>query len=568
MNDRPNENNLPKEALTPKTIGDLNLKFRIPLYQRPYAWEEAQVRQLLNDLKIAFDENASHDYHIGILSVAKAPDGVYDLIDGQQRITTLILIGKAAGMNWLNDRLYLYGRNEDNIYLKSEGDGNANCNPRMRRTVKIAEEYVGKDAPRGTELAAFVHEHAAFFISEVPSDYTPLDKNQQFVRFNNRGRQLEKHEILKVRLIDKLPTDRQIDVFKDWDTMTELISGVPVESSADKKNLKSILQENGLGRDPESKEKFYRAIVGIEEFLLIALARTPDLDGIFRSNIGMSYDKSKLLATFEAIEDDARKIELFVNTLKDQTDALKRYIIFCNNVDGKYVIDRFADSSEVEADSAWLDEEEVKVRDIQSFLYVSTTPHKWLIPAFDWLMRNRNKVTATAFVSELEQIDRKECESCLPSLPDHDLVTYGNINHYWFYRLDYELLKLWRNRKEDLNGVWNFASQSSDVKKLLDTFRFRHCGSVEHIIPQHQIENGMPADHSFRNLALISGSRNSKFNNNPTEGKKSIILHSEYTESLKMLHFLWGDQFAEEHGISMYNILKNSVKKHQEDIQP
>ena len=132
-------NDLPTKAMTPHDISKMPLYFRIPLYQRPYTWEEPQVRQLLDDLHAAFMENESQHYHIGVLSVAKSPDEVYDLIDGQQRMTTLALIAKAAGQDSLKDRLDLYGRPEDRKYLS--GEDNACCNIRMKQTVKIAREY-------------------------------------------------------------------------------------------------------------------------------------------------------------------------------------------------------------------------------------------------------------------------------------------------------------------------------------------------------------------------------------------------------------------------------------------
>jgi len=95
------------KALTPETICYNNLKFRIPLYQRPYAWEEKQVKQLLKDLYESRKKENSELYYVGILSVAKTfeDEMLFDLIDGQQRFTTLMLIGKAAGdidhtMDW------------------------------------------------------------------------------------------------------------------------------------------------------------------------------------------------------------------------------------------------------------------------------------------------------------------------------------------------------------------------------------------------------------------------------------------------------------------------------------
>jgi uncharacterized protein with ParB-like and HNH nuclease domain len=85
-------------AYTPKTIN--GIKFRIPLYQRPYAWEPVQVEQLLKDLETHLgkcqSKKENEKYYIGILNIGKteSDNNLYDLIDGQQRITTLTLVGK------------------------------------------------------------------------------------------------------------------------------------------------------------------------------------------------------------------------------------------------------------------------------------------------------------------------------------------------------------------------------------------------------------------------------------------------------------------------------------------
>lgn len=63
-------------------------------YQREYVWEEKHVNELLNDVYIQFEENKSGsdwEYFIGSIIVCESK-GVYELIDGQQRMTTICLI--------------------------------------------------------------------------------------------------------------------------------------------------------------------------------------------------------------------------------------------------------------------------------------------------------------------------------------------------------------------------------------------------------------------------------------------------------------------------------------------
>ena len=64
----------------------------VPSFQREYVWEGEQVEQLLQDIYDEFSENGQgSEYFIGSFVVCPGEDGVYELIDGQQRMTTAYL---------------------------------------------------------------------------------------------------------------------------------------------------------------------------------------------------------------------------------------------------------------------------------------------------------------------------------------------------------------------------------------------------------------------------------------------------------------------------------------------
>lgn len=65
-----------------------NLKFFIPSYQRGYRWARTEVRQLLNDID---DERAGEHYFLQLLAVREENDRLR-IIDGQQRLTTILLV--------------------------------------------------------------------------------------------------------------------------------------------------------------------------------------------------------------------------------------------------------------------------------------------------------------------------------------------------------------------------------------------------------------------------------------------------------------------------------------------
>ncbi len=67
--------------------------FRIPDYQRPYAWQEEQAVQLLTDLDEALDRGSEEPYFLGsVVLVKDMGTAVADVIDGQQRLTTLTIL--------------------------------------------------------------------------------------------------------------------------------------------------------------------------------------------------------------------------------------------------------------------------------------------------------------------------------------------------------------------------------------------------------------------------------------------------------------------------------------------
>ena len=69
--------------------------FKIPNYQRDYAWETSHVDDLIEDILEAIETNTSH--YIGTFILSKPDDNdVYNVVDGQQRLTTLIMLFNAV----------------------------------------------------------------------------------------------------------------------------------------------------------------------------------------------------------------------------------------------------------------------------------------------------------------------------------------------------------------------------------------------------------------------------------------------------------------------------------------
>jgi uncharacterized protein with ParB-like and HNH nuclease domain len=83
-------------------LSDKKADFLIPDYQRPYAWNDEQCQTLWDDIFLfsfpdnnyeVFDEN--EEYFLGSIVTYKNENGKSEVIDGQQRLTTLMLILRA-----------------------------------------------------------------------------------------------------------------------------------------------------------------------------------------------------------------------------------------------------------------------------------------------------------------------------------------------------------------------------------------------------------------------------------------------------------------------------------------
>lgn len=74
----------------------LKENLRIPEYQRPYRWDTENVRQLLEDI-LTSKTFGKKQYRIGsVILHDNSLDNTLDLVDGQQRVTTIFLIKKAC----------------------------------------------------------------------------------------------------------------------------------------------------------------------------------------------------------------------------------------------------------------------------------------------------------------------------------------------------------------------------------------------------------------------------------------------------------------------------------------
>lgn len=198
-------------------------KYIIPLYQRNYSWTKVETIQLLTDIRDKCFEKGSNNgsYYIGTFVVDKnKKNGMFEIIDGQQRYTTLVLI-HAVVKNLLEEPIvncksnlsFEEVRKEQSELLEELFDNykTARSNSKsenislnlMIKAVTDIEIFFEKiqNVEDMKKYADYIYKNVKIIRIHVPED---TDVIHYFEIMNNRGEQLECHEILKAKFIEKI----------------------------------------------------------------------------------------------------------------------------------------------------------------------------------------------------------------------------------------------------------------------------------------------------------------------------------------------------------------------------
>ena len=213
-----------KEYVKTLTISDLfndenKCKYIIPIYQRNYAWGNDEISSLLQDIKNACEQNKEQDknYYIGSLVVYRRDNDDFEVIDGQQRLTTLTLIMHHLGkLSFRNVSFEHRDESEQALSNLNSEKLPSNFSQALKTIKKVIDEWGNnKD-----EFVNFLLDKVEIIRTEVPEG---TDLNHYFEIMNTRGEQLEKHEVLKARLMKKLSEDIEKSLFaKMWDACSDM----------------------------------------------------------------------------------------------------------------------------------------------------------------------------------------------------------------------------------------------------------------------------------------------------------------------------------------------------------
>ena len=300
-------------------IRDLNnYSFYIPNYQRGYKWSEKNIEDLLNDINsIGKDDKKDHCLHN--LTIIKK-DGKYEVVDGQQRLTTIFLLLKYLGYEKIYNldyqireetRYFIYNKDNEFIRIIGEIKNNEKTKDIFSNLVEKNKSYNKQDIYFICDVLFHMHQ---WFIN--PKNNNP----QNFENFEN-------FESLE----DKIKNNLQNVYFYKHELENKSIEG-------ENKNIKgeTVFSNLNSGRVPLTDIELIKAdlIINISEEKNKSLNNDILLNEI-RINIGRLWDEMEsFLAQDEvwywiaANNKSANKLSLLfdlinIKTFKDYKDILE-----------------------------------------------------------------------------------------------------------------------------------------------------------------------------------------------------------------------------------------------------
>ncbi|HFU4459852.1 TPA: DUF262 domain-containing protein [Streptococcus suis] len=574
-----------------------DVHYEVPIYQRNYAWGSDQIEQLIEDIM-----STEGYYFLGNLIVNQKDNNLYEVIDGQQRLTTLFLLERYLGITFANDALRFEARDKANRTLATLPDTNQLTDElqssEIKEGYKIIDDYFEKRGLSSEKEKIIKRLDKVNLIRvQVPAK---IDLNHYFEIMNTRGEQLELHEIAKANFLSKItsPIDKKIasDI---WEYCSNMDSYIQMNYPKDKRdqifsNDWSSLSEQIVDFDSligcYQNETVNEEIFTLEEIL--SGKGIPKNQSVSNENIENERFESIisfpnfLLQVNEAIsrsnEDDDSSLDdknFLTNLLNNWTDEssakhflfmmLKARVIFDKFVlkrefardykeTGKWSLQRLEKYRDARTDKPKYigtfggdeDNKNRQIRTLQSALRITYTSPKtmhWISLVLSSYFNDEN--------ADVLEILENYAQSKV------DATRFETASGFGFERIVFSYLDYLLYR-----DGYSFNGHEI-IHPLSNDWQFQFRSSIEHFYPQHPTELSPWADadlNCFGNLALITVSGNSTFNNAMPVGKAStnpgIIAQSLklkiMAEMMGQNNNIWDQKLAHIHQNEMFNILK------------
>lgn len=577
-------------------------KYEIPIYQRNYAWEEKQIHQLIDDI---YASNGT--YFLGNLIVNQKEADIYEVIDGQQRLTTLYLLEKYLEMDVLKGSLYFEAREKSNRTLLIIGTEETNNildelqSEELKSGYKIIKDYFQSKRLDWKDFKEKLNDVQLIRI-QVPQN---IDLNHYFEIMNTRGEQLEFHEIVKAKLLSKLSTneDKKVGALI-WDACSNMDAYVQMNFGLKTRSNLFSNDWSGLNSEVSDFDKVReKVIIGNADSLtngtktLLQILTDPKHTLNSNLNIIEENERFESIISFpnfilqvnkaiskygenESMLDDRnflKNIEL--NWSNEETSKAFLYnLLKCRVLFDKYILKRefakdyketgkwslqrlesYKDEKKGYLKPKYLgtfggddDNNNKQLRTLQSCLRITFTSPKtmhWISLVLKSLMNDEN----SNILDVLEGYCRNKVKES----------NYENSSGFGFERIVFTYLDyiLYRDG-------YSYRGEQI-ISPLKDDWQFQFRNSIEHFYPQNPIgaEPSMKWNsddlNGFGNLALITVSGNSKFSNLPPEVKvKSNSRIIEQSLKLKIMKEMilindgiWNEKISDKHKEEMFSIL-------------
>lgn len=600
---------------TNKTIFD-NDKYIIPLYQRAFAWSDKEICQLIDDI---YDFTADH-YYLGSLIVNLNQDGIYEVIDGQQRLTALFLLLDYVGdYNWGKDRLGYECRERSNYTLNCLAElSNDSIEPYLANAEKIEQSLISgrkiindKFSNDKIDIGRFIVnlKKVILYRIEVPPH---TDLNRYFEIMNVRSEQLEQHDILKAKFMEPLGDNERSTFATVWDACRDMTGYVQMHFDKDNretlfcggwdwlaldkydelcmKNDEDVARCSALdivakdslpmtidGEDEIGTRVRFDSIIGFTHFLLHVLKvfASVELDKDSYS-IPELLDDKKLLDVFNSVINDGKQNGKQIDK-KDFSAKFIKCLLKCRFLFDKYIIKREYKNEEQNGDWS-LKELKVSGAKSQKKPYYKDT---YFGEYNEWEKTYSPRTKINLML-----------QSCLRVSYTSPKIMHWITNLLqWLYD-DHNLQKLSRyqvfteniaqktiaeflNKKEFNLGVntphivLNYLDYLLWMRDKPTDFTFEFRNSVEHWYPQHPSEQSFvkwdDVDR-FGNLCIIQRNINSKFSNLSPASKNNTYHQMIEKGSLKLRLMSkltnddakWKDEMCAKHEEEMLELLRNA----------
>lgn len=220
--------------LEAKPIGEIQGLFNIPAYQRGYRWKKTQVKTLLNDLYQCMEANGQEkEYCLQPIVVQKRDESQYNLIDGQQRLTTIYILLRYAQHYFpffkTNFSFEYETRKDTQVFLDKMDPQLAQTNIdffHIYQAYTTIKDWLEETFPADTNkqyfalsnLYKYINEKVKVIWYEVGSEVDPI---ALFARLNVGKIQLTNAELIRALFLSDTPDGmenrKKYEMANQWD---------------------------------------------------------------------------------------------------------------------------------------------------------------------------------------------------------------------------------------------------------------------------------------------------------------------------------------------------------------